>query len=234
MWNKKLAWSALILTFGITLSGQLLRMGLEAKNKYGRVVSVRGLAERTVPSNEASWNLQFSLTDSDLIKLNAKVKESQKVIQDFLSENGFQGNEVQKEAVRITDRSTEMYENKSSKDRYIARGGFQVSSKKVKELAAISIKTEELMKRGVVPSSSNLRYYFTELNAIKPEMIQEATLNAKQAAQSFATDTGSSLGKIRNAHQGLFSIGAPHSDYDSDGSFLKKIRVVTSVDFFIE
>lgn len=61
-------------------------------------------------------------------------------------------------------------------------------------------------------------------------MIEEATSNAREAAQKFADDSGSRLGKIRTASQGQFSI----SDRDANTPYIKKVRVVTSVVYYLK
>ena len=72
-------------------------------------------------------------------------------------------------------------------------------------------------------------YSFTKLNDIKPEMIEEATKNAREAAEKFAQDSDSKLGKIKKASQGQFSI----SDRDSNTPYIKSVRVVSSIDYFL-
>ena len=92
----------------------------------------------------------------------------------------------------------------------------------------------ELLRKGVAITGCDYRYNaefsFNGLNSIKPEMIEEATKNAREAAEKFAMDSDSKLGKIKNASQGLFSI----YDRDSNTPYIKKVRVVTSVNYFLE
>ncbi len=61
-------------------------------------------------------------------------------------------------------------------------------------------------------------------------MIEEATKNAREVAQKFAADSGSRLGKIKSANQGVFSI----ENRDSNTPYIKKIRVVTSVTYYLK
>ena len=68
------------------------------------------------------------------------------------------------------------------------------------------------------------------LNDIKPQMIEEATQNAREAAQQFAEDSGSRLGKIKTASQGTFTI----EDRDSNTPYIKKVRVVSSVTYYLK
>ena len=75
-----------------------------------------------------------------------------------------------------------------------------------------------------------MSYDYTSLNSIKPKMIEEATKNARAAAEKFAKDSDSKLGKIKKAYQGQFSI----DDRDANTPYIKKIRVVTTIDYSLE
>ena len=72
-------------------------------------------------------------------------------------------------------------------------------------------------------------FIFTKLNDIKPEMIEEATKNAKEVAEKFARDSNSTLGKIKRASQGQFSIG----NRDNNTAYLKKVGVVSTIEFYL-
>lgn len=91
-----------------------------------------------------------------------------------------------------------------------------------------------LLQKGVAIVSGDYQYnsefLFTKLNELKPQMIEEATKNARVAAEQFAKDSDSELGKILNATQGQFSI----EDRDANTPYLKKVRVVTSVTYSLE
>lgn len=94
--------------------------------------------------------------------------------------------------------------------------------------------TGEALKHGVVIENSLARYFFTDLNKVKPEMLAAATANARQAAETFAKDSKTHLGGIKSASQGLFSIGAPLVEYEGEASVMKKVRVVTRMQYFLE
>jgi len=112
---------------------------------------------------------------------------------------------------------------------------------KIRDLAG---RTGELIRKGLVlADDTGPSYIFTKLNNIKPEMIAEATKNARKAAEQFAADSGSRVGKIRRAYQGVFSIEArdgaslPSPDgYMGDANLSainKKVRVVSTVDYYL-
>ena len=92
----------------------------------------------------------------------------------------------------------------------------------------------ELLKQGIAITGGDYRYSvsyeFTGLNDIKPQMIEEATKNARAAAEKFAKDSDSKLGKIRNASQGQFSI----SNRDGNTPYIKSVRVVTTVTYYLK
>jgi uncharacterized protein len=122
-----------------------------------------------------------------------------------------------------------------------------VRTPRVDDVAAAAQKTMLLLRKGIVLNSSMgaaLSYQFTGLNKIKPDMITEATRNARAAADRFASDSGSKVGSIRQANQGVFSIlpagqsggsGDPEGGgYGAEASIMKTVRVVTSVQYYLE
>ena len=84
-----------------------------------------------------------------------------------------------------------------------------------------------------------MQYSFTRLNSIKPEMIAQATRNARESALQFAQDSGAGVGGIRSATQGYFSIGARDGAATEEGmggndSPFQKVRVVTTIEFYLD
>jgi hypothetical protein len=90
-------------------------------------------------------------------------------------------------------------------------------------------KAAALVGKGIALSAQNwetpTEFLFTSLNTIKPEMIEEATIDGRKAAEKFARDSGSKAGKIRHATQGYFSI----EDRDRNSPEVKNVRVVTTI-----
>jgi len=67
-------------------------------------------------------------------------------------------------------------------------------------------------------------------------MIAEATRRARLAAEQFAQDSGSTVGKIRKAHQGMFVIQPrdPVPGIMESGQLNKTVRVVSTIEYYLE
>ena len=134
----------------------------------------------------------------------------------------------------ITDRSAQQYGGDNRAEfRYVASRMVTVYSENIEGVRAVMNELPELGKRGIVLTGgdyqSQTEYIFTRLNEVKPEMIEEATRNAREVAQKFAADSQSRLGKIRRASQGQFSI----SERDRNNPHIKQVRVVSTVEYYL-
>lgn len=227
---------AIILAVGTILLGLCIYFGLSTFAEKDRVVSVRGLAEREVKADHVIWPIVYKTTGNDLQKLYADINTASSRIEAFLTQNGMAKSDISIAAPKIVDRWAETYASSEATkmDRYNITSVITVSTTKVEQARKLMSRMGELLKQGIAISAgdydSQVQYEFTSLNKIKPEMIAEATKNAREAAEKFANDSESRLGKIKNASQGLFSI----EDRDQYTPHIKNVRVVTSVDYFLK
>lgn len=237
-----------LLAAGLILGGLVLGSQIKATRLNDRYVTVRGLAERSVKSDLAIWCLAYKDAGDDLLPLYAKSEADKKVILDFLARQGIKPEEIEVGIVGVTDRQAdEDGNNNRNQRRYIIQQDITVRTSRVDAVAAASQKTMQLVEKGVVLGGNNgggLTYKFTGLNSIKPDMITEATRNARATADRFASDSGAMVGSIRQATQGIFSILAANSGGDTGGepgyggnedetSIMKTVRVVTSVEYYL-
>lgn len=223
-----------ILALGLTLSGICVYYGLSGLAQRDREVSVRGLAEREVRADYVIWPVVYKTTGNDLQKLYADINNANARIAEFLKRNGIKAEEISVGAPQIIDLKADRYNSQPDRDRYNVTSVTTVATRQVERVRGLMPRMGELLKEGVAVSAqeygTNVQYEFTSLNKIKPQMIEEATKNAREAAEKFAKDSDSSLGKIRNATQGLFSI----EDRDQFTPYIKKVRVVTSVNYYLK
>lgn len=232
---KNLRIEALILSLGFLLLGLFIERGFRSFAERDRSVNVKGLAEMEVPANKVTWPLVYKSLGNNLNQLYDEIKRSNATITQFLKEKGLSEKEISINAPEIIDLQAERYGNdRASVYRYNVTTVITVTSDKVDLVRELISGQGELLKRGIAITSGdyryNVSYEYTSLNEIKPSMIEEATKNAREAAEKFAKDSGSELGKIRHAYQGQFSI----NDRDPNTPYIKKIRVVTTIDYSLE
>ena len=224
---------AIIIAVGLFLLGLSINSAIRAFVNKERVVSVKGLAEIEVEANKVTWPIAFKEVGNDAQQLYATISSKSKVVVEFLKQNGISESEISVNPVQVIDMDAERYNSNQGQYRYISTSVIIVTSTNVALVRKLISEQSALMKQGVVTSGDdyryNVNYEFTGLNDIKPGMIEEATKNARAAAEKFAKDSDSKLGKIKRANQGQFTI----YDRDINTPFIKTVRVVTSVDYYL-
>lgn len=219
---------------GLAVLGFILGNTVIEFKEYERTVTVKGLSEREYEADIVLWPIQFTAASNDLEQLYSSTEISTSEIQDFLEKNGISSTEISYSSPAITDKSARQRGDGAKPEfRYTAVQTVTVYSKNIEGVRAVMGKLSELGKKGIVFTGggyqSQTEYIFTRLNDVKPEMIAEATRNAREVAQKFAADSESRLGKIKRASQGQFSI----SSRDRNNPHIKKIRVVATVVYYL-
>ena len=231
---KNLKFESIVILAGLLLLGINIKFGLEAIGKNERSVNVKGLAEMEVPANVVTWPIAYKLLGNDLKRIYSEIKSSNQIIIDFLKSKGLEKQEIIVNSPNIIDLKADRYSNyKDVNSRYNITTVITVKSNKIDLVRKLISEQSELLRRGIATVTGyeyNVNYEYTELNKIKPQMIEEATKNARKTAEKFAKDSDSELGKIQRASQGQFSI----SDSDATTPHIKHIRVVTSITYSLE
>lgn len=221
-----------ITALGMIVGGYLLGNGLLRAKHAERSVTVRGVAEREVTSDLATWTISYSATSSDLASAQAKVRADTATIEEFFAGLGFP-----KEALQPTGANVSSFQT-DGVTTYTVRQRLSLRTEDVARAQQAVAQQFDLVGRGVfLEEGSGMSYTFTKLNDIKPAMVAEATRDARAAAQQFAEDSGAKVGAIKDATQGYFTIEARDGDSGGWGvsdSPYKKVRVVTTVDFLID
>lgn len=221
---------AIIIAIGLVILGGSIEDGI----KKERMVTVKGLAEMEVPANKVTWPLVYKEVGNDLGTLYDKIKTTNRTIINFLKNKGIAENEISVNAPEIIDMQAERYNTNPVPYRYNVTTVITVTSQQVDLVRSLISEQGELLKQGVAIIGGdyryNVEYDFTGLNDIKPQMIEEATKNARESAMKFAKDSDSKLGKIIRANQGQFTIG----NRDAHTPYIKHVRVVTTIDYSLK
>ncbi len=224
----------IILSVAIILCGIMLPIAVKNFRDYDRSVTVKGLSEKEVKADKAIWNLTYKLGSDSLTELTANMDKNEKTILEFLKKGGISEDEISINVPLISDKLAKEW-NSDRKMRYISTCGITVCTKNVDVVTHLSANVSELLKKGIILGTGEYNddisatYLFEGLNDIKPAMIHEATANARLAAEQFAKDSGSKIGKIKTASQGTFSI----ENRDANTPQIKTIRVVTYLTYYL-
>lgn len=222
--------AAAVLAAGVALGGFFIKGGIDNFAYRDREVTVRGLAERNVEADFVAWPLTYVIAGNDLTGLYDKMQADNATIIKFLTDNGITNDEITVNPPDVVNADENNYSSTQAKFQYNFRVNITVSSKKVAKVRELIQRQSELLKQGVAVSNSYINYEFNGLNSIKPEMIAEATKNARVAADQFAKDSGSRVGKIKTASQGQFSI----ESVDESTPQLKNVRVVSTIVYYLQ
>lgn len=222
--------ASLFLAVGVSVGGSFVGEGIANWNSGRRIIAVKGLSEREVPASVATWSIGYRATGSDLGAINRKLSESTKTVLAFLKTAGFDDKDVSVQPPALHDASMEPREKDAlpPPERYRAEQSVLLRTAKVDLIKPALASASSLMVNGVLLSGScQPNYVYNQLNEVKPIMIQEATKNARIAAEQFARDSQTSLGKLRSASQGWFQV----EDRDAATPERKLVRVVVDVDY---
>ena len=222
---------------GLGLAGWFVSRGVESARRFERFVTVKGLSEREVPADLAIWPIRYSVAANDLKALQQQITQSRDTVRQFLVAAGFDEKEISIGPPQIADAEMNARadaEDKKPAFRYSATVTTLLRSSRVDEVRKAMETSDQLVQSGIALAggeySSRAEFIFTGINAIKPAMIEEATMNARKAAEQFAKDSKSNVGSIRRATQG----GVEINDRDSSSPHRKIVRIVTTVDYFLQ
>ena len=222
------------LILGLSSLGYLLGDAVIKFKEYERTVTVKGLSEREYSADIVIWPIKFTAASNDLSELYKLMDSNSAKIQSFLANAGIANDEISFSSPAINDKAAQQYGNQSVAEfRFTAAQTVTVYSKNIDSVRDVMGRMSDLGKQGIVFTGDDYQaqteYIFTRLNEIKPEMIEEATRKAREVAEKFASDSQSTLGKIKRASQGQFSISAR----DKNNPHIKKVRVVSTVVYYL-
>lgn len=223
----------LFIFLGLAVMGYYLGASAIAFKEYERTVTVKGLSEKELPADIVLWPVPFSAAGNDLASLYAALERDADTIVTFLKTNGFADAEISVSTARIVDRLAQGYEKSKLEFRYYATRTVTVYSRNIETVRRTMRNLAQLGQQGIALTEGGYddatEYLFTGLNEVKPQMVEEATMKAREVAEKFAKDSNSRLGKIKRARQGQFSI----QSRDKNNPHIKKVRVVSTIEYYL-
>lgn len=232
----------LIIALGVVLSGYFIGSGFVKSRTTDRFVTVKGVSERDVKADIAIWPINFSSTSDVLENAQKEIEKNKNAILTFLEKNDIDETQIELQRFEVIDKMAQQFSRQQITSRYIISQTIMVRSEDAELIQEVNQKVGDLVEAGVVFASGERyrntgpTYLFTQLNSLKPDMIAEATANARTAAEQFAKDSGSEIGGIRRANQGVFVI-LPRDRVRGilqENQIQKTVRVVSTVEYYLK
>ena len=234
--------AAALVALGLTVSGWAVGDGFARARLGDRYVTVKGVSEREVEADLALWSLTFVAAGNDLAAIQGEIGGNVDLTLAFLARFGVGREQVELQSPRVQDVRANLYRGELQiTDRYAVNQTLVVRSTDPAAVLSASQAMGELVGSGVALSSGpewgpgGPVFLFTRLNDLKPAMLEEATARAREAAESFAEDSGSRVGRIRTANQGVFQIlpRDPAPGAQEEQQLRKVVRVVSTVEYYL-
>ena len=230
----------IVLAFSFITIGQKIYDGLTHFKSFDRTITVKGLATKEVDADLAVWSITFNVTGETLAMAQENLASSEKTVRDFLNTNGIKPEQIRLQNINVVDRKAQVYNNGGDMTlRFILSQTLVARTNDIPSMVKASQSISDLVKAGVTLGDPNggsngvPQYLFTKINDIKPDLIAEATKNARASAEQFAKDSGQEVGSIRTANQGYIQIEARDSGVSESESPQKSVRVVTTIDYLL-
>lgn len=229
-----------ILGLALVIAGGLIGRGLVHFRQADRFVTVKGVAEREVSADLALWPMRFVTSGDSLPQTQAQLQRDADAVVKFLTAAGVSSAEIAVQSVEVTDKAAQAYGPDQFQNRFVLSQTIMVRTQAVQKVDLAAQQLHQLVAAGVVLNGdfggTGPLFLYTKLNEVKPAMIAEATANARTAAEQFAADSGAPLGGIRQASQGLFQIQGRDQvpQLSADRQVMKTVRVVTTVDYYLD
>lgn len=232
---------SIILGIALIIAGCYISKGLIKFRSYERFVSVKGLATRDVEADLAIWTIKHSATGNTLSEVQGTIRGNSAKITAFLQKQGLKPADIVNRKLEVTDLLAQAYRPDNAGDnRFIVSEIITVRTNNVDIVDKALQAQGDLLSQDVSLVSDQgqqpVEYVYTHLNDLKPEMIAEATKNARESAEQFAKDSGARVGSIQSASQGVFQINPRDSDnsYNERQFRYKNVRVVSTLQFYLD
>lgn len=225
--------AAALIALGLAGAGWFASQGMAHLRTADRYVTVKGSAEKIVDADLVVWPLSQTVGGNELGAVQSQLDANTQTIRSFLTSAGFKEDEIVVSPPRLEDRWAYSYGDNRPPERYRYSNTVTLRSSRVAEALAALRRSGDIVSRGVMLNTDEgggPDFDYTRLNDIKPALIAEATSNARKSAEQFAKDSGARIGGIRSANQGVISI----ENRDAGSPQIKKIRVVTTVEYFLK
>ena len=228
--------SALILAFGTGYGLSLVGQGLSAR--AGNSVTVTGQARASATADNAVWTLNAQESSQSAAAAVSKVENSVAALTKYLTAGGIPAAGIQSGGVNTN--AIYEYINGNQTGRvlsYQANQNVTVRSTDVNLVNSLSNGIGKLLQTGVNINNYGPQFYVSNLSTLRPTLLAQAMVDAKQRGISMTKAVGSKLGSVIAVSSGPVQVTSPDSVDASAGGMYdtttipKTVTVTVSVSF---
>jgi hypothetical protein len=194
-----------LLAIAFVIGSIFIGHGIRDKNRND-VISVTGSAKKRIISDYIVWNVSVT---SEQPSAEAAAKELAgwtTRIRKFLSDEGVEAAELSLQPI-----STETISRKGRVTSFRLTRSLEIRSPRVKEVTGIADRSSALLAEGIPLQANSPQYVYTKLPTLRPQLLAQATKDARSRARVIVDATGAHLGKLRRVNVGVFQITSPNS-----------------------
>ena len=210
----------------IIISAWLLAQGVTNFRKESPKLNVTGMAEKQITSDLIVWNIMLKTKGDDRASAYNQYKRVAATMRKYLKEHGIMDSVISTSSVDINQETRQIYNPDSRQydtynDGFSVTQTFTVRSHDVSLVERVYQNISELYNEGIDFSSNAPLYYYTKLNDLKMEMLNKASENAYERAQTIAKGSNSAIGAMLSSAMGVFQIIGLNSEeeYSWGGTF---------------
>lgn len=220
-----------LLAIAFVIGAVAIGHGIRDKNRSD-VIAVTGSAKKRISSDYVVWSLSVTSRQSSATAAAQELAGWTGRIRAFLTAQGVETSEITVQPI-----STETTSRRGKVTSYSLTRQFELRSPRVDKLTGVADRSSLLLGQGIPLAADSPRYVYTKLPELRPQLLAEATRDARTRAKVIVEASGARLGKLRRVSVGVFQVTSPNSteveDYGVyDTSTLQKdVTAVVNVSF---
>jgi len=244
--NKNHSWLGLLLlgiflSVGIIIGTFIISKTVEQVKFQNQRIQVKGYAERNITSDIAEWRGQLTVRSPELVTGYDKLQADLEKVLTYLEQKGINREDVTIPSVITTIQYERTNQGMTTNvvEGYILTQSVIITSSDINLIADIANDITVLIKQGIEMDSFSPQYFYTKLDDMKIELLGEATKNAYMRAEQLAENSGSKVGSLKYASQGVFQITPMYSTQVSDygtydtSTIEKSVKAVVTIEYSI-
>lgn len=204
-------------------------------------IYVKGTAEQEIESDIVKWQGSISASSDTLVQAFEKLDKDLNILLQYFQDQNIAQNDVLFSPIATTtlyERTKEGHQT-NKVESYQLSLDFSITSHNIPQIAQLAQKITNLIKEGLTIHSYSPQYFYSKIDALKIAVLGSAAKDARLRAEELVAKSGSQVGALRSAHQGVFQITPAYSTTVSDygefdtSSIAKKIKAIVTMEYAI-